>query len=66
MPIRLGWQLLIGRVNTPGLIAALVAICRFGRPLREIRILARTWLAVVAGWQDGLRHRSQRNRGNRL
>jgi GT2 family glycosyltransferase len=61
IPIRLGWQFLIGRVNTPGLMAAVVAIYRFGRPFREICILARTWLAVVAGWRDGLRHRSEPN-----
>jgi glycosyltransferase involved in cell wall biosynthesis len=65
MPIRLSWQLGIGRVNTPGLMAAVVAMSRFGRPFREIRILARTWLAVAAGWRDGLRHRSERNRGKR-
>jgi hypothetical protein len=62
--IRLGWQLLIGRVNTPGLVATAVAIRQFGRPFREIRILARTWLAVAAGWRDGLQYRFERNRGN--
>jgi GT2 family glycosyltransferase len=58
MPIRLSWQLLIGRVNMPGPMAAAIAIRRFGRPFREIRILARTWRAVAAGWRDGLQHRT--------
>jgi hypothetical protein len=65
MPIRLSWQLMIGRVNMPGLMAAAVAIWRFGRPFREVRILARTWLAVAAGWRDGLWHRPEWNRFNK-
>jgi GT2 family glycosyltransferase len=58
MPVRLGLQLAVGRVNTPGLLGAVVGSWRFGRPLRELGILARTWAAVAAGWRDGLRRRS--------
>jgi hypothetical protein len=57
MPLRLGLQILVGRVNMPGLLAFPVGIYRFGRPFREVAILARTWLAVAAGWRDGLRRR---------
>ncbi len=57
-PFRLAQQLLVGRVNSPGIFASLVAIYRFGEPMRELRILLHTWSAVFAGWRAGLRRRS--------
>lgn len=60
MPLRLVQQLVVGRVNSPGILASLVAIYRFGLPMRELRILVRTWSAVLAGWREGLQRRSDK------
>ena len=54
--VRLSYLLLIGSVSTPGLIAAILAWRRYGHFHREIRILLRTWAAVVSGWRAGSRH----------
>jgi len=59
IPLRLGLQLLVGRVNMPGLLALPIGIYRFGSPFRELAILGRTWLAVATGWKDGLRRRRE-------
>ena len=57
MPLRAAYQLLVGRVNTPGLVASLIAARRFGGLRRELGILARTWAAVLEGWWSGLGQR---------
>ena len=62
IPVRLAYQLLVGRVNTPGLLACPVAVRRYGRPVREAGILARTWVASLAGWKDGLWNRVRGDR----
>ncbi|HJZ90354.1 MAG TPA: hypothetical protein VKE40_05745, partial [Gemmataceae bacterium] len=65
----LGHMLGIGSVGGPGLMGFLVAARRYGHPLREARILWRTWEARLAGWRAGRRaraagrHASQGDRG---
>jgi GT2 family glycosyltransferase len=54
MPLRAAYQLFVGRVNSPGLLACFVAVWRYGGLRRELRILVRTWAAVLAGWWAGL------------
>jgi glycosyltransferase involved in cell wall biosynthesis len=56
-PLRLAYLLLVGAVNTPGVLGCVMAMKRFGRPAREIAILGRTWRAVVDGWRAGTRRR---------
>jgi GT2 family glycosyltransferase len=60
IPLRLLVQLFIGRVNSPGMIAFLMACQRGGRIGRELGILWRTCGSVLMGWRDGLSHRSGR------
>jgi GT2 family glycosyltransferase len=52
-PLRWLGLFLVGSVNTPGLVGALVAVRRFGRPGREWGLLRRSWRAKRAGWRDG-------------
>lgn len=52
-PLRYLAGFLAGSVNTPGLLAALVAIRRHGRPGREWGILQSAWRAKAEGWRDG-------------
>lgn len=59
-PVRLAYLLLIGSVNTPGLLGSLVAIRRFGNPGRELTILAQSLRAAWRGWSAGRRLRRQR------
>jgi GT2 family glycosyltransferase len=59
-PVRLAYLLLLGGVNTPGMLGCLAAIRRFGRPARELGILWRTWRAVLDGWRTGARLRRAR------
>jgi GT2 family glycosyltransferase len=61
LPIRLLIQLLVGRTATPGVLAMIVAIARYGHPLREFRILAQVWRSTISGWVVGL-HRRIRTR----
>ncbi len=58
---RLAFLLAAGSVSSPGLLGALVAARRFGRPIREARILQKTWRHHIAGWRAGRAcRRSQR------
>ena len=57
MPIRFGFQVAIGRVNSPGLLSAVLGVYRFGHPFRELGVLLRSWASVLAGWRDGFRKR---------
>ncbi len=50
---------LVGSVNTPGAVGAVVASFRFGKPLRELELLKRCWMAKAAGWRDGAAARRQ-------
>ncbi len=52
-PVIVTRQLLIGRVDSPGMLASLVAIRRFGQPCREFGVLARATRAFISGWWDG-------------
>ncbi len=52
---RLAYLLGVGSVGTPGALAFPLAVARFGRPLREVRILWQTWRHHVAGWATGRR-----------
>lgn len=56
--VRLAYLLAVGAVGAPGVLAAVVAIARFGRPLRELGILRRTVGHHLAGWRDGARARA--------
>ena len=56
--VRLLYLLFVGSVNTPGLLASVLAMRRFGKPLREFGILKNTWRAVMQGWRAGRRART--------
>jgi GT2 family glycosyltransferase len=57
-PWRLLYLLLVGSVTTPGLLGAARALVRFGRPARELSILAGAWRAHALGWRAGRRCRA--------
>jgi glycosyltransferase involved in cell wall biosynthesis len=57
-PWRLLHLLLVGSTATPGLLAAVWAIRRFGRPAREAAIVVGTWRAHLEGWRTGRRCRA--------
>ena len=50
---RLVYLLGAGSVGSPGLAAFFVAVRRYGSPVREAKILIRTWQHSVAGWRAG-------------
>jgi GT2 family glycosyltransferase len=56
--VRLLYILMVGSVAAPGLAALPIAIKRYGRPARELRILFATWKHNLAGWGDGARVRA--------
>jgi glycosyltransferase involved in cell wall biosynthesis len=58
---RLLFLLLIGSVATPGLAGAVAALCRHGRPFREMSILWHTWRSTLAGWAAGAALRRRRD-----
>ena len=62
-PLRYLTGFLVGSVNTPGLLAALVAIRRHGRPGREWGILRSARRAKAEGWRAGAATR--RNNGRK-
>jgi GT2 family glycosyltransferase len=51
------WQLLyllaVGTVGCPGLLAALIAVRRFGNIRLEMNLLLMTWRSRLAGWRKG-------------
>src|SRR5207237_5434658 len=49
------FQLLVGNVVTPGLLASAVAMYRYGNPKRDLSILGRTVRARLAGAREGAR-----------
>jgi glycosyltransferase involved in cell wall biosynthesis len=53
--LRLLYLLTVGTVGAPGLAAFFVALRRYGNPVREARILIKTWHSTVAGWRAGTR-----------
>jgi hypothetical protein len=55
--VRLAYLLLVGSTATPGLLGCLAGIRRYGKPLRELGALWRTWRAVLIGWRGGRRAR---------
>jgi glycosyltransferase involved in cell wall biosynthesis len=54
-PLRLMYLLSFGSVTSPGLLASAVALRRYGKPLREMQILWKSWQYYLAGWRDGAR-----------
>lgn len=57
--VRLGYLLLIGSVAAPGLAASVVAVRRYGNPLRELKILGMALRYTTLGWQAGTRARRE-------
>ena len=57
-PIRLGYLLGVGSVSTPGLVAVLPAVSRYGNLRRELMILLKTWQSHISGWRAGSRRRT--------
>jgi hypothetical protein len=55
--LRAAYQLVIGNVNTPGAIASIVAMGRYGDPARELSILMKTWRARSEAYRDAKRVR---------
>ena len=51
---RVMYLLLVGSVDSPGLIASLLAMKRYGYLLRELQILFQSWRHKMAGWKSGL------------
>jgi hypothetical protein len=49
----------VGATGGPGLLAFGPAVLRYGHPLRECGILAKTMKARIAGWHAGSRARPQ-------
>lgn len=56
---RLAYLLGFGTVNTPGLAAYLIAVKRYGAPLREFAILSKVWRSRIYGWRVGSRLRQR-------
>lgn len=59
-PWRLLYLLLGGYPQRPGLLLVPLAVWRFGRPGRELRLLGQNLRAMLQGWRDGARHRVTR------
>lgn len=51
---RLMYLLLVGSVNSPGLLASFLAMKRYGYILRELQILVRSWRHTINGWNRGI------------
>jgi hypothetical protein len=51
---RLIYLLLVGSVGSPGLLSSLLAMTRYGHPLRELKIFFTSWHYKMAGWKSGL------------
>lgn len=61
LPLRIARQYLLGSVQSPGAAACIVAVKRFGKPLREIGILMRAASSYTFGALAGLRRRLRRS-----
>jgi glycosyltransferase involved in cell wall biosynthesis len=59
-PFVMAYRFAVGNVSIPGFVGALIAIRRFGHPLREARTLLQTRASSLAGWRDGVRRRLER------
>jgi glycosyltransferase involved in cell wall biosynthesis len=59
----LAFVLVVGTTAAPGGLGALVGIWRYGKPLREFRLLGRTCLAHLDGWRAGCRARQEAGKG---
>jgi hypothetical protein len=55
--LRGAYQLGVGNVNAPGVLASLVAMRRYGSPWRELGILSRTWRTRGQAYRDAARAR---------
>ena len=53
VPLRIGYFLLGGIRNRPGLLMAPMAMLKFGHPIRELKLLCRSMSATLAGWRAG-------------
>ncbi|MEA5575536.1 glycosyltransferase family 2 protein [Anabaena sp. UHCC 0451] len=51
---RLIYLLLVGSLGSPGFLASLLAIKRYGNLQRELQILVKSLRYKIAGWQKGL------------
>jgi glycosyltransferase involved in cell wall biosynthesis len=51
---RLIYMLLVGSINTPGLLASFLAVKHYRHPLRELKILIKSWRYKISGWKSGL------------
>ena len=51
----LAYLFLVGHSNRPGLLAAGIALKRYGHLRREVSILWKTWRCLVSGWRAGRR-----------
>jgi GT2 family glycosyltransferase len=65
-PVRLLYLMLVGSRQRPGLFLVPASALRYGRPLRELRLLRRTLAATLRGWADGSRVRRRGARPGRL
>lgn len=55
---RIIYLLFIGSVGSPGVLASLLAIKRYGNLQRELEILCKSWQYKIAGWHRGLELRN--------
>jgi GT2 family glycosyltransferase len=56
---RLAYMLLRGATRAPGILAYLVALARYRKPIRETKIFLTTIPNRLAGWRDGHRARAK-------
>jgi glycosyltransferase involved in cell wall biosynthesis len=63
---RMIYLLLAGSVGSPGMAAAALAVARYGRPVRELKILWNTWVHRIRGWRAGVKRRGVNTQGSRL
>lgn len=55
---RLLFLVLIGATASPGLLASLVRMYRYGHPFQELTTLMRTWRSCLSGWRVGAKVRN--------
>lgn len=56
---RLAYMLLRGTTRAPGVLAYIVALARYRKPIRETKIFLTTIPNRLAGWRDGRRPRAK-------
>lgn len=53
------YLILLGSINTPGLVASLIAIKRYGNLSRELQILRKSLYYKIYGWKKGIEIRDK-------